>query len=97
LFFPKATQINQPNSHYQAKYTQLITPATTYFLSLTHDPKAKICCKHHFSHSPTIQWGNGYFSFMLVNENGTNRNKIVPETITNKSSDSTKFIRAKNC
>jgi hypothetical protein len=34
LFFPKATQINHPNNHYQAKYTQLITPATTYLLSL---------------------------------------------------------------
>jgi hypothetical protein len=48
LFFPKATQINHPNSHYQAKYTQLYTPATTYFLSLTRDPKAKISCKHYF-------------------------------------------------
>jgi hypothetical protein len=39
LFFPKATQINHPNSHYQAKYTQLITPATTYLLSHLQRPK----------------------------------------------------------
>jgi hypothetical protein len=52
LFFPKATQINHPNSHYQAKYTQLITPANIHFLSLTHDPMAQIAANVNFL-SPT--------------------------------------------
>jgi hypothetical protein len=58
LFFPKATQTNHPNSHYQTKYTQLIAPANIHFLSLTHDPKAQIAGNINFlslTHHPTTQ------------------------------------------
>jgi hypothetical protein len=48
LFFPRVTQTNLPNSHYQVKDTQLIAPANIYFPSLTHNPKAKIAANINF-------------------------------------------------